>query len=208
MLAGNSLPSVLRQVLINPQIHKAGHAVSTDLKYLQEACNSATPFVGAVDLARLAKERHIIKAATASLEDLSAIVLSKCLNKNVSEHTSTAWENDVLTEQQIMYAALNAYASLLIYDALMDIPVPAPLPSDPSIDTPVMLFADNTDNKLIAYGTISPHSTESTFNGINLTKTRIVLDINKVLVPGAIVTTHRNRPVQSFGPPVFSVVCL
>ncbi|PBK90587.1 hypothetical protein ARMGADRAFT_1032577 [Armillaria gallica] len=183
MLAGNSLPSVLHQ----------------------EACNSATPFVGAVDLARLAKERHIIKAETASLEDLSAIVLSKCLNKNVSECTSTAWENDVLTEQQTMYAALDAYASLLIYDALMDIPVPAPLPSDPSIDTPVMLFADNTNNKLIAYGTISPHSTKSTFDGINLTKTRIILDINKVLIPGAIVTTHWNRPVQSFGPPVFSV---
>ncbi|SJL01342.1 uncharacterized protein ARMOST_04662 [Armillaria ostoyae] len=169
MLAENNLPSVLRQVLINPQIHKAGHAVSTDLKYLQEACNSATLFVRAVDLARLAKEHHIIKAATAGLEDLSAI--------NSRSH----------------------------------IPVPTPLPSDPSIDTPVMLFTDNMDNKLIAYGTISSYSIKSTFDSINLTKTRIVLDINKVLVPGTIITTLKPPCIKLWStcilshPPALSV---
>lgn len=35
-----------------------------------------------------------------------------------------------------------------------------------------------------------------------------MIDILKILVPGAIVTTHRQRPLSSFGQVPFSVVCL
>ncbi|KAJ7442111.1 hypothetical protein B0H11DRAFT_1932613 [Mycena galericulata] len=63
MLAGGRLSSVLKQILVNPRILKVGRAVSADLKYLQEACQSPDPFVGAVDLAQLAKERLVISSA-------------------------------------------------------------------------------------------------------------------------------------------------
>lgn len=114
MLAGGTLPSVLKQVLSNPQIIKVGRFVSGDLSYLQESSRSITPFVGGVDLARFAKDRMIISNARMGLSELSAVLLGHQLPKNVSERISTLWEEDVLSDEQIRYAALDAYASLRI----------------------------------------------------------------------------------------------
>ncbi|KAJ7894671.1 hypothetical protein B0H14DRAFT_3646418 [Mycena olivaceomarginata] len=45
MLAGNGLPVQLKNILLNPHILKVGQAVSGDLKYLRETCQSNEPFV-------------------------------------------------------------------------------------------------------------------------------------------------------------------
>ncbi|KAJ7717600.1 hypothetical protein B0H14DRAFT_2643537 [Mycena olivaceomarginata] len=76
MLAGGRISPVLKQILVNPRILKVG-VVSTDLEYLQEACQSADPFVGAVDLAQFAKERLVISSANIGLVDRCA----KCFHK-------------------------------------------------------------------------------------------------------------------------------
>ncbi|KAF8075929.1 hypothetical protein FPV67DRAFT_1396848, partial [Lyophyllum atratum] len=88
MLSGNQLPALLKQVLVNPRITKVGRCVTGDLKYLQQACKSDVPFVGGVDLAKYAKDRLVVKSARIGLSDLCATVLSRRLNKNVSERVS------------------------------------------------------------------------------------------------------------------------
>ncbi|KAJ6546376.1 hypothetical protein B0H10DRAFT_2243630 [Mycena sp. CBHHK59/15] len=185
MLAGNGLPVQLKNILLNPQILKVGRAVSGDLKYLQETCQSTDPFVGAIDLAQLAKDRLVVPSAKVGLADL-------------------AWDNE-LSEAQIRYASLDVYACRCIYDSLIKIPVPSPLPDPVLLGTPVLLFHDNR-TRLVARGTIL--SLEGSYEDINLTRTRCVIEVTEVVVPAAVITTHKCTALGEFGPPPFKAVCL
>ncbi|KAJ3840970.1 hypothetical protein F5878DRAFT_672230, partial [Lentinula raphanica] len=169
------------------------------LQYCRSHASSspAGTFVGAIDLAKLAKERLVIKRATMGLADLCACTLGKRLNKNVAE-------------PQIEYAALDAYASLRIYEQLMLIPVPSPLSSNatPNPGDPILLFGDDK-SRLIARGRISEHyKPRSAYDNINITELRCVIEVTDVYVPGAVLSTHHKRSLESFGSVPFHVVCL
>jgi len=143
------------------------------------------------------------------LADLCARVLGKRLNKNVSERVSDAWEDDVLTSEQLQYAARDASASLMIFHKLRTLDVPQPIPAGSlTSPTPVLLYsADNTT--VIAQGRIAiNHLARPSYDSINITPTRTVIDVLEVFVPGAIVNTHRKQALGTFGPVPFSVVCL
>ena len=176
--------------------------------HLQQACHSTVPFIGALDLAKYAKERCVISnISKTSLPDLCALVLHKRFNKNLSEQVSEMQADTVLTEAQLGHAAQGAYASLCIYEKLAKITVLQPLPTAINPSLPVLLYStDNTT--VIAQGIISQHLNDHLFDGFDITPTRTVIDISKVLVPGAILTTHGRRSLKSFGKTPFSVVCL
>ena len=84
----------------------------------------------------------MVDNARCSLADLCAWVLGKRLNKNISERLSDAWEDDMLTSEQLQYAAKDAFASLMIYHNLQILDTPQPLP-DGSLTspTPVLLYS-------------------------------------------------------------------
>jgi hypothetical protein len=207
MIARGDLPNQLQVLLSHPNILKAGRLVDADLKFLEAACQPRTPFVGGLELAKYAKDRRIISSARCGLADLCAVVLGKRLNKNVPERISQEWENEVLTKEQQMYAALDAYACLRLYEKLSTIEIPQLLSQNPHPTTPVLVHSsDNTT--VIAQGVISIHMHDKVFDGINITPTRIVVDVLEVFVPGAIITTHRNRALLSFGNAPFSIICL
>jgi hypothetical protein len=106
------------------------------------------------------------------------------------------------------YAALDAYASLLIYQKLVQISVPSSLPDQLTALSEIILY-DNADcSRTIAKGHISDQFNQPSFDGINVTKTRTLVAITEVTVPGAIVSTHHKRSLRSFGGPPFSIVCL
>jgi hypothetical protein len=72
---------------------------------------------------------------------------------------------------------------------------------------PVLLYS--TDNTVVVgHGYLSPHLHKSSFDGVNLTKMRTLVEISEVLVPAAIISSHDKRSLQSFGPTPFSLVCL
>ncbi len=194
-------------LLCNPRVRKAGRQVNSDLRYLQDRVN-APPFIGALDLAYFAKERHVVSNARCSLSDLCAITLQKCLRKNVSERLSMAWEHDVLTMEQIRYAACDAYAPLLIFQELSKLDIPKRLTDEQVVPlTPVILY--NSDNTvIIARGCLSANLHLRSFDGLNLSPSRILLDISEVVVPAAIMSTHHKQPLSAFGAPPFSLVCL
>ncbi|KAJ7099007.1 ribonuclease H-like domain-containing protein [Mycena epipterygia] len=157
MIAENSLPQQLKLLLENPNVLKVGKLVTADLRYLEQVCGSKTPFVGGVDLATFAKDRDQIPTANVGLADLCASILGKQLRKNVSDRISTSWEKENLTDSQINYSALDAWAALSIYHALNHIPLPGALPLNPAAGIPVALY--NTDkSRIIARGSISTHS--------------------------------------------------
>ena len=76
----------------------------------------------------------------------------------------------------------------------------------PSI--PILLY--NTDNTtVIAVGHLAPDVLEvRKFDNINITPTRTLVTISEVRVPGAVVTTHNRRALNTFGDAPFSLVCL
>ena len=62
--------------------------VGSDLKQLKQAITFPTPFLGALDLAAYAKERHVVATARCSLADVCVAVLRKGLKKHVLEQMS------------------------------------------------------------------------------------------------------------------------
>jgi len=159
MVAAEMLPQQLKVLLSHPQILKAGRLVDADLGYLQSVCKGSSQFVGGLDLAKYAKDRRVVNNARCSLANLCAQVLGKRLNKNVLERLSNAWEDDILTSEQLQYAARDASASSTIYHKLRALDIPQPLPAGSLTNpTPILLYsADNTT--VIAQG---PHMTRST----------------------------------------------
>ncbi|KAF5315639.1 hypothetical protein D9611_004974 [Ephemerocybe angulata] len=208
MIEHRRLPEKLVMLLQNPRVRKVGRMVASDLKQLEEIVKPSSPFSGAVDLAAYAKERNVVSNARISLSDLCAIVLGKMLRKNISERFSMAWEQDNLTDEQVQYAACDAYAPLLIYQELSKLRVPQPLPSIlPPQGTVDVLVYNQDRSTVLASGYISARPFPIEFDNIHLTPTRALVTITEVRVPGALLTSHHDRPLSSFGLPPFQVVC-
>lgn len=126
MVADGWIPSQLKRLLENARVLKVGRLIEGDIKKLVKACPlSGVKYSGVCDLAVFAKEKCVYRAIkNISLADIAARVLHKRLNKNVAERTSSWWTNSELTAGQIRYAALDAYASLRIYEVLDSISTP------------------------------------------------------------------------------------
>ncbi len=101
------MPNELLQVLESAKILKVGVALHDDVKGLQKLY----PFKaqGMVDLAPLSDK---LKIKANGLRGLTASVLNQRLSKKAK---LTNWEAKNLTEDQLAYAALDAWAGLEIY---------------------------------------------------------------------------------------------
>lgn len=204
LLATKRVPHHLLLLLANPNIIKVGSMVSGDLAYLESACQPCRPFSGGVNLGKLAKERHLVPSAKCSLSDLCAAVLHKRLDKNVPERLSSQWESEILTKEQVDYAARDAYVSLILYHEILRTPIPSPIPSNPSTGLPVLVYHDD-NTRLIAHGYITKLVNTNEIEGARISNVREVVRITCVVIPGAILKTH-GRPLSSFGPTPFNIV--
>ncbi|KAJ7877287.1 hypothetical protein B0H13DRAFT_2347237 [Mycena leptocephala] len=126
----------------------------------------------------------------------SAVIFRKCLPKNDAERVSSNWSDKELSAAYKEYAARDAYASLLLYHEINKTPLPLPF----------------STTKFAARGVISAAASEDKFNGENLTKTRTVITIEEILVPGAIIGQNRERGIgrklslQNFGKVPFDIL--
>ncbi|KAJ3824864.1 hypothetical protein F5880DRAFT_1479370 [Lentinula raphanica] len=130
--------------------------------------------------------------------------------KYLERSISASLGSFTLSEEQIRYAALDAYASLRIYEYLISVPAPSPLPpnSSPTPSTPILLFGDDK-SRLIARGCISKHYTpHGMYDNLAVTDLRCLIEVQQVYVPGAVISTHRKQALENFGPPPFHIVCL
>jgi ribonuclease D len=104
------LPAEFIKLLGNPRILKPGVALRDDLKALQKI-GHFTP-AGFVELQDDAKSLGI---KDFSLKKLCALTLDFRISK--SQQLSN-WESEELTDQQMVYAATDAWATLLIYEKI------------------------------------------------------------------------------------------
>lgn len=107
------LPTEVTEILADESITKVGVAIRDDIKDLRKL--SAFEPAGFVELADLAKEKGIIHQG---LRGITAVVTGEAMNKKAK---LTNWEAKNLTEAQLLYAAIDAWASLKSYSILNNI---------------------------------------------------------------------------------------
>jgi hypothetical protein len=208
------LPHGLLSFFHASQIRKVGVHVSGDLTRLFNDCGfdikSDPPFLGALELGKLAKEKTITPHATISLADLCASVLRRFLPKDPSIRVSPDWNTTSLTTAQANYAALDVFALWSIFKALTNISIGKSIQEDPPAGTLVSVYSAD-HSRPVAYGHIAPDQ-PTKFQGVNITKTRVLVTITSILVPGHIIPgellpTKQDTPLKKFTEPPFSLIC-
>lgn len=132
----------LRAFLEDPTIQKVGVQIRGDAHKMTRDFGVR---VGAVselrDLARAVADSSGHRPASFSLSSLTEWTLNRALPKNKGERVSD-WEASTLTEEQVMYAALDAWASLLVYESLSE-----RAPQGASGDTPTQTERRTSTNE-------------------------------------------------------------
>ncbi len=116
-LCRTRLHNSILKILSNPRIVKIGADVAGDLRALHALRHFKER--GFVDLQQMAGEWGIEEK---SLRKMSAIVLGRRVSK--AQRLSN-WEANVLTPQQKMYAATDAWVCISIYEKLLATPTEA-----------------------------------------------------------------------------------
>jgi hypothetical protein len=214
LLRDGRLPTQLRAFLENENIRKAGVSVSQDLRRLQNELGAPTTFHGALELGPFARERFATKIMRPGLSDLCATILKQNLPKNAPERISTEWSKDTLPPLHMQYAARDVFAALQIFNSLSQNAAFQPLPtSEPCPNMPVFLFQADGSSP-VAYGHISvddgKYASNLEVSGIKVSKTRAVIEVQRVLVPGALIELRGKAPKQTLferGQVPFQIVC-
>ncbi|KAG6877083.1 hypothetical protein C0992_010900, partial [Termitomyces sp. T32_za158] len=208
------LPNALLTFLRSPQICKIGVRINADLKRLFKDCGFTEkdqPFTSGIELGHLAKEKNIIAHAGVGLADLTSQVLRHFLPKDPSIRVSTAWDTSELTDAQKTYAALDVYATWQIFSELNSVAASAEAVTKATpVGTSVSLLSADRST-IVAHGFISPDQPKK-LHEVNVTKTRIVITITSISVPGYIVSgslmpSKQDTPFTSFPEPRFYLVC-
>jgi hypothetical protein len=110
----------LRAFLEDPTIRKVGVQIRGDAHKMTRDFGVRVGGVSELrDLARAVADSSGHRPASFSLSALTEWTLNRALPKNKGERVSN-WEASTLTEEQVMYAALDAWASLLVYENLSE----------------------------------------------------------------------------------------
>jgi hypothetical protein len=148
-----------------------------------------------IEIGPLAKSKNVVTHANASLAAITAATLSQNLSKE--DHISS-WNASELSRDQKIYATLDAWILLSIYDYL-----PVPPSSEEALKSAshtgqlVSLFCKNQE---IAQGVVIQQPREFIVHqtspvpmnvSINVTTTRVVIQIDKVLIPDFILPLHK-----------------
>lgn len=207
-----SLPHSLLTFLQSRAYRKVGINVTSDLRRLQADCIPAsrlTPFSGQLDVGQMASERNAAHIGNTSMTTLCTNVLRKHITRDPMICISPLWGISELPPSFIEHAALEIYAMWSIYHALTAIEAPQKVTFSTPGGTAVTMYAP--DGRTIAQGVIAPDRPAS-FNGVNVTKSRVIMVVHEVLVPaylisGSLLSSHTPTPLSAFGHPPFSILC-
>lgn len=109
-LKGLGLARPLREILADPAIVKAGVGLDYDIRELKKLSHFKA--AGFMDLGNIAKKADI---KNHGLRGLAAVLLGFRISKGAQ---TSNWARKVLTQQQIQYAATDAWVGRMLYLAL------------------------------------------------------------------------------------------
>ncbi|KAF5325696.1 hypothetical protein D9611_000435 [Ephemerocybe angulata] len=192
-LNGRLPPSLLR-ILVSPNVYKVGSAIKADFTRLKKQF----PVLGKqksfnlIDLKEYCIRQGLLaRNRTGSLDALVKQLMNKYLPKEESSRKSEDWECSSLPEELRLYAALDVYATLKVYEVASQHTAPALIDTNTPAGTRVTLYTQ--DGGLpIAHGSISSMQ-PSSFQNVRIkvpSKRRILIDVDHVLMPTASATLH------------------
>jgi len=211
------LPASLQIILNSPRILKVGRNVGGDFGKLERDFSLSLPKrkkgsrLGVIELGALAKAKNAVSTGNASLSAIAAATLQHNLSK---EMQSSDWDAPQLSNEQLQYAALDAWVSLQILDVLEAKPtVGQPLKSAAPVGQPVSLYSQKQE---VARGHIISQPTQIVIERsapspssitVNVTKTRAVIKVDEVIVPDYMLSFHKKtiQDVQA-GRPDFEIL--
>jgi len=151
----------------------------------------------------MAKAQGVISDARTGLADICAAVLHARMDKSTPLRIRTDWDNEELSNEQLRYAALDAWVSLQVYQHLSHCSPSEVITNTTSPGTPVSVLHD--DQKVIAHGILSLDSSGSPCRGVNHTPSQACVTIQHVVVPAALLPVH-GASLGSFGAPPFDIL--
>lgn len=116
------LPDCLVDVLIDTNIKKIGLSLKDDFSAIRKRKMIAP--VNFIELQAFVKQYGI---EDSSLQRVYAILFDKRISKG---QRLSNWEADILSDAQKMYASIDAWACLRIYNKLKDMPIPDLMPKE------------------------------------------------------------------------------
>ncbi len=111
-LSDIGIPGILKDFLADPRVKKTGVAINDDIKGLKE-WEDFKPG-GFIELQEMVKDYGI---KSMGLKKLTAIILGFTISKR---QQVTNWENQQLSDAQVIYAATDAWVCNLIYRQLLN----------------------------------------------------------------------------------------
>ncbi|KAJ2922273.1 hypothetical protein H1R20_g14824, partial [Candolleomyces eurysporus] len=200
-MSSNRLPPSLLRILVSPRVYKVGSAIKADFTRLKKQFQQLADQKSfkLVDLKEFCIQQGVIeRKRSGSLDALLEKTTHQYLPKDEHLRKSDDWERSPLRQDLAMYAALDAYASRIVFEEAQKQTPPSQVTRDTPPGTRITLYTE--DGGLIAaHGTISC-SQPASFMGVAVetsTRGRLLIDINEVVIPSAASTLHLLPPGKS-----------
>lgn len=198
------LPASFQTLLMSEQIIKIGRNIGADFsKIARDFPEIVLPpkhkksYQGVIELGKLAFKKNAIPNGKASLAVIVASTLQRHLSK---ESRSSEWTATTLDDDQIQYAALDAYAALMVWEVLETFEEAGkPLSSITKVGDLVSLYVRKQE---VAQGIIVEQPSSFTIQNplpnerpislnVSTTKTRALIQIDTILAPNCVIPHHR-----------------
>ncbi|KAK6981231.1 hypothetical protein R3P38DRAFT_3234489 [Favolaschia claudopus] len=188
------LPPSLLRLLVSNRVFKIGSSIKADFTRLKKQfpqLKDLTSF-NVIDLKAYSVERGVIRRKKpGSLDVLAEKVLKVYLSKDDSLRKNDEWETLPLPSHLMCYAALDVHVSLRIFAEVTKL---APLDwvrHDSPAGSRVALLV-HEGGEIAAYGKIAA-TQPSVVSGVRVktqTNSRVVIDVDQVLIPTAAAILH------------------
>ncbi|KAJ7825530.1 hypothetical protein B0H13DRAFT_1918616 [Mycena leptocephala] len=185
------LPAAFLRLLISPQVFLIGSAIKGDLTRLKKQFPQLLDCASnMIDLKQFAIRRGVIKKNTSgALDTLTEKVLGAYLPKDATFRKTDEWETDLTQRPELLnYAALDVLASRLIFEKINKIAPLDLVQRNTPAGTRIALLV-HEGGEIAAYGRIAS-SQPANFAGIRNGPSRILIDIDLVLLPSAAAILH------------------
>lgn len=191
---GGHLPQSLLRLLISDQVFKIGSSIKADFTRLKKQFPQLEKqrSFNVIDLKEYCTQRGIIPrkgsgALDILLEKTSGMYLSKDENLRRSED----WETREIRTDLLQYAALDVYASRIVFEKATEIAPPASVDADTAPGTRIVLLVQD-GGAPVAYGKVAATQPMS-LGHVRVkvpTKSRLVVEIDNLVLPSASATLH------------------
>jgi 3'-5' exonuclease len=185
----------LFRLLISDRVFKIGNAIKADLTRVKKQFPQLhrQQSFNIIDLKEYCVQRGVVRRnASGSLGILLEKTLGMYISKDEQYRKSEEWERTPLDASLRSYAALDVYACFLIFEKMILVSPIACIQFTTAPGTPVVLLT-HEGGLPSAYGTIVDPQ-PSTYGSIMVktpTKSRLLIEIHKILAPAAAVIFHR-----------------